>query len=316
MNQSITPKNFTDEQINMFVQGSEAFWTASLFAEERFKTLFPRIDDLYPSKTVPASNAQLYKVYSILRAMPPLPGIDDLYPGEIIAVPKAQLFHVYSFMNAMSSNFGMALELKLKCIQYFTLNGILKDHSLENLFDCLEPTTKDTLSNYYQEWITQCPYEKKFIKYVHSENQIVEPSITPIENFKGLLKFFDEIGLYDRRFAFENFEPNEWEHAVLPSSFQPLINKINGFISGFGIKPSPSKNYSFFVPHMILETESADEYYEKWGSSTYQIDPSSGNLTCIDGNFSIAKSDEPGHFEANPIIEYSLSMLDQKEEDD
>ena len=186
----------------------------------------------------------------------------------------------------------------------------------ENLFDCLEPVTQDALSNYYQEWIAQCPYEKKFIKYVHSENQTVEPSITPIENFKGLLKFFDEIGLYDRRFAFENFEPNEWEHAVLPSSFQPLINRINGFISGFGIKPSPSKDYSFFVPHMILAKESADEYYEKWGSSTFQIDPSSGNLTHIDGNFSIARSDKPGHFEMNPIVEYNLNMLKPKEKED
>ena len=130
-----------------------------------------------------------------------------------------------------------------------------------------------------------------------------------------MLKFFDEIGLYDRRFAFENFEPNEWEHAVLPSSFQPLIDKINGFISRFGIKPSRSKDYSFFTPHIILDKESADEHYEKWGASTYQIDPSSGNLTLIDGNFSIGRSDEPGHFEANPIVEYNLNMLKQKEED-
>ena len=280
MSKSITPKNLTDEQINMLVSGSDSFFTTSLFAEEKFKSLFPRLDDLYPLET--------------------------------FGVSKANLYHVYGLMNAMSANFGMAFELKLKCIQYFTLNGILHDHSLENLFDCLTQVTQDVLSKHYEEWIAQCPYDKKFIKYVHSGNQVVLPSITSIENFKGLLNFFDEIGLYDQRFAFENFEPNDWEHMVLPSAFEGLIKRINTFIFKFGIKPSPSESQTFFVPHIIFD---AEDYHQKWGVATYQTDPSSGNLNNISGQFAIGKMIE-GKLEMNPIHEYTVNMHKQKKERD
>ena len=279
MSKSITPKNFTNEQINMFVWGSESFFATSLFAEEKFKNFFPRLD--------------------------------NLYPGESCAVSKANLYHVYGLMNAMSSNFGMALELKLKCIQYFTLNGILHDHRLENLFKCFNQDTQETLYEYYAKWIFQCPYNKKFIKYVHSENQIVLPSITPIEDFKSLLKFFDEIGLYDRRFAFESFEPNEWAHAVLPSAFQGLIQKLNAFIQSFGIAPSPSQSQAFFVPHIILDVKNAEEYYEKWGASTFQIDPSNGNLNKIKDSWVFGRMND-GKLEMNPIVEHNMNLVKQK----
>ena len=277
MIESITPKNLTDEQINMLVSGSESFFRTALFAEEKFKTLFPRLDNLYPLET--------------------------------FGVSKANLYHVYGLMNAMSANFGMAFELKLKCIQYFTLKGILHDHSLENLLDCLNPITQDVLSEYYQKWITQCPYEKKFIKYVHSGNQIVLPSITSIGNFKCLLKFLDQIGLYDQRFAFENFEPSEWEHVVLPSAFSGLIVKLNDFILKFGIPSSPSESQSYFVPHIIFD---AEDYNKKWGVATFQRDPSSGNLNSISGQLASAQMTD-GKLEMNPIIEYNQDMLKQKD---
>ena len=279
MSKGITPKNLTDEQINMLVWGAESFYATSLLAEEKFKSLFPRLDNLYPLET--------------------------------FGVSKASLYHVYGLMDAMSANFGMAFELKLKGIQFFTLKGILHDHVLENLFDCLTQITQDVLSQYYQEWIAQCPYEKKFIKYVHSEDQIVLPSITPIENFKGLLKFFDEIGLYDRRFSFENFEPNQWEYVVLPSAFGGLVAKLNDFISQFGITYSPSESQSSFVPHIILDAKSAEEYDKKWGVSTFQVDPSSRDLIKIDGNLAFGRMND-GKLEMNPIVEYNMNMLKQK----
>ena len=272
----ITLKNLTDEQINMFVWGSESFFATSLFAEEKFNNIFPELDNLYSS--------------------------------SVLAAPKGNLYHAYSLLDVMSSNFGMAFELKLKCIQYFTLNGIFHDHVLENLFNCLPKVTQDSLSRYYREWIAQCLYEKKFIKYVHSENQIVIPSITPIDNFKGLLKFFDEIGLYNRRFAFERFESTEWSYAVLPSAFKGLIKRLDSFIRSFGIKSSPSKSQSFFIPHLIFDTESAENYYEEWGrGGTYQIDPLSGNLDAIEDSFLLARVPANSNVpEMNPIIKQDM----------
>ena len=175
-------------------------------------------------------------------------------------------------------------------------------------FNCLPKVTQDSLSRYYRGWIAQYLYEKKFIKYVHSENQIVIPSITPIDNFKGLLKFFDEIGLYNRRFAFERFESTEWSYAVLPSAFKGLIKRLDSFIRSFGIKSSPSKSQSFFIPHLIFDTESAENYYEEWGrGGTYQIDPLSGNLDAIEDSFLLARVPANSNVpEMNPIIKQDI----------
>ena len=159
--------------------------------------------------------------------------------------------------------------------------------------------------------------KKKFIKYVYNENQIVLPSITPIDNFKGLLKFFDKMGLYARRFAFEKFESNRWEYVVLPSAFKGLIDKLNVFIQSFGIKPFPINSRSLFQSHIILDKESAEDYLKKWGTGTFQIDASSGDLCSIENpnkineNFILIRR-EDGNTEINPIIGYTMDILKQK----
>ena len=126
---NVSGKQLTDEQINMFIWGAESFFTTSLVAEEEF------IKNLYPI-------------------------LGDTRPGEIFSL-ETNLYYLYGLLNTISSNFGMALELKLKCIQYLTRKEILRDHILVDLFDCLNQNTQSILSEYYQEWIVQRPYEKK-----------------------------------------------------------------------------------------------------------------------------------------------------------
>ena len=263
-------KNFDTEQIQMFIQGSESFFQASVLNEKMLSDIAPQLTNL-GSTSVLGFNQNWHYIYSVL--------------------------------NAISANFGMALELKLKCLQYLSTGHITETHVLPDIYNDIDTVIQDKLSKHYEQWRIQEPYPDAFIHYARNAVEIELPSIVSLENFKSLLRFFHDIGLYARRYAFENFKPTQWEYVVIPSAFQPLVNRINDVITDFGNTPSRTKNEPLTTVCTIVE----DAYKDDWGTGVYSIDPVSKDLKSKKNGMLMAKNTVSGGTVFNPLIKKQIT---------
>lgn len=263
-------KNFDTEQIQMFIQGSESFLQASVLNEKMLSDIAPQLTKL-GSTSVLGFNQNWHYIYSVL--------------------------------NAISANFGMAFELKLKCLQYLSTGHITETHILPDIYNDIDPVIQDKLSKHYEQWRIQEPYPNAFIHYARNAVEIELPSIISLENFVSLLRFFHDIGLYARRYAFENFKPTQWEYVVIPSAFQFLVDRINDVIQDFGNIPSSIKNEPLTTVCTVVEKT----YKDNWGTGVYSIDPVSKDLKSKKNGMIMAKNTVSDGTVFNPLIKKEIT---------
>lgn len=136
---------------------------------------------------------------------------------------------------AMMTVLGLGIELKLKALYYKTTGSIHHNtHGLVTVYNSLDANIQSQLTDIFNEWVNELPGPQTVAKaYIHS-NTLPNPPSNNLQStgFQGILEFFDYVGLYSRRYSFEDFSYNEWWQVVYPKTLAPLIDKITGFTNG------------------------------------------------------------------------------------
>ena len=136
---------------------------------------------------------------------------------------------------AMMTVLGLGIELKLKALYYKTTGSVHPNtHALVTVYDSLDANIKSQLTDIFNEWRSAFPERSELgVAYIRSKTVPNSPSNNlQSAGFRGILEFFDHVGLYSRRYSFEDFSYNEWWQVVYPKTLAPLIDKITGFTNG------------------------------------------------------------------------------------
>ena len=139
---------------------------------------------------------------------------------------------VISRATAMMTVLGLGIELQLKALYYKTTSSVHRNtHGLGLVYDSLDANIKSQLTDIFNEWRNEFTEGPNLgVAYIFSETVPNSPSNSfQSTGFRGLLEFFDHVGLYSRRYSFEDFSYNEWWLVVYPKTLAPLINKITEF---------------------------------------------------------------------------------------
>ena len=143
-----------------------------------------------------------------------------------------------SLATTIMTNLGMGFELKLKALHYKATGFIPCTHKFVKIYDSLdEGSIKTRLTEIYRECLKDTPDRSIVMAYVFSKTQ---PSPLPsrqVRDFREFLSYLDEIGLYNRRYSFEEFSSREWWTEIRPTFLAQLINRITEFINSL---PEPS----------------------------------------------------------------------------
>lgn len=133
---------------------------------------------------------------------------------------------------AMMTILGLGIELKLKALYYKTTSSIHPNtHALVDVYDSLDASVKSELTDIFDEWVKEFKVPQTIaVAYVHSKEQPSPPNNNlQSTGFRGILGFFDDVGLYSKRYSFEDFSYNKWWKVIYPSTLAPLISRITEF---------------------------------------------------------------------------------------
>ena len=139
-------------------------------------------------------------------------------------------------MTIMMCNLGMAFELRLKLLLIKTGAEVVKSHNLAQLFSELPCTVRSDLNTVYADVL-----EKQQLTIVaFKSTRTLKPPKPPDDNrplntFGQILKYFDDIGLYSKRYAFESYERDQWNYYFdPPTPLFDLLGKITKYTTEIG----------------------------------------------------------------------------------
>ncbi len=145
-----------------------------------------------------------------------------------------------SLSTVMMTNLGMGIELMLKLLYYKTTNSIhTPTHELVKIYDSLNPSTELELTEIFNDYMSQLQSPQTLaVAYIQSKTQPGVPSMNlQSKGFRSILEFLDSIGLYSRRYSFEDFSYSDWWHVISPKALAPYLNKITEFTNNL---PDPA----------------------------------------------------------------------------
>ena len=151
------------------------------------------------------------------------------------AVPGSTAYT--SITTAMMTNLGLALELRLKVLHARVKSPIPYTHELVQLYDKLGESVRSKLTGIYEQFLKDWESEEDetdiFRAYVTAKETEEEPSQQPqlssIETLRGLLSYLDDIGLYSRRYSFENYSSHEWWLTAELEFFSLLLSRLTEY---------------------------------------------------------------------------------------
>lgn len=129
---------------------------------------------------------------------------------------------------AIRSNFGMALELKLKILHAKSNdNKSPTGHELSYIFEKLPEPIQEELEKVYRER----PSLSIIAYKVGSKNKKPSKPKTPLpSNFHEFLIFLDKsITMYDSRYFFEKYNQYQWWFDIDPQIFFHIINRMTEY---------------------------------------------------------------------------------------
>ncbi len=187
------------------------------------------------STTRSYTNEKIIKLDCDAHAFLEIASLAAAYRDRIRAVPGSTAYT--SITTAMMTNLGIALELRLKVLHARVKSPIPLTHELVQLYDSLGESVRLKLTGIYEQFLEDWEREEDetdiFRAYVTAKETEEEPSQQPqlssIETLRGLLSYLDDIGLYSRRYSFENFSSNKWWLAVELEFFTRLLSRLTGF---------------------------------------------------------------------------------------
>ena len=133
---------------------------------------------------------------------------------------------------AMMTVLGLGIELKLKALYYKTTSSVHPNtHALVTVYDSLDANIKSQLTDIFNEWTSTFPEGSKLgVASIRSKTVPNSPGNNlQFTGFRGILEFFDHVGLYSRRYSFEDFSYNGWWQVIYPRTLAPLMKKVTEF---------------------------------------------------------------------------------------
>lgn len=189
-------------------------------------------------KTISTTKEQFTKLECDAHAFLEVARLAEKHPDKIQSAPMSTAYT--SLSTAIMTNLGMGLELKLKAIHYKASGFIPHTHVLVEIYDSLDAgSIKSRLTDIYKECLKAPPDRPITIAYVFSKKQPNPPPSYQVRDFREFLSYLDEIGLYNRRYSFENFSNREWWLDIQQAFLKQLINRITEFTNSLP-EPSPS----------------------------------------------------------------------------
>ena len=141
-----------------------------------------------------------------------------------------------SMMTVIMCNLGMAFELRLKLLLIKTGADVLKSHKLARLFLKLPCSVRSDLQAVYAD---TSKHQEFAIVAFKSTSTPVPPKgpddNRPLDAFVQFLEYFDDIGLYAQRYAFESYDGCQWNYYFdPPTPLFDLLGKITKYTTEIG----------------------------------------------------------------------------------
>ena len=120
-----------------------------------------------------------------------------------------------SAMGILKCNLGMAFELSLKLLLIKNNRPVCHSHRFVKLFENLPHSVRKELEQTYQSNKTPGCI-RAFIHTKTPEPPTEEPDNRPLNNLVRFFGWLDDMGMYDRRYAFEKFSRGKYYYYFDP----------------------------------------------------------------------------------------------------
>ena len=184
----------------------------------------------------PCTNEQLQLLYWTVRATH-LAAKDLIEKRRELGL-QLGTYQEMSVTGTAIFNVGFSLELVLKLGIAVTENRFPHTHVLVDLYEALPCQTKHVVSAKYDEYSIENPNAHLFQATLWSATRPADPLKFDVRTFRGLLDYLDQMGVYDKRYAFEGFSLGEWFVRVdvewLAGLIEALMTAVNDVKANLG----------------------------------------------------------------------------------
>lgn len=141
----------------------------------------------------------------------------------------------YSYSTVWMTNLGLSFELKLKAMSYLRKGGYRAIHELNGLYQALDADIQSQLTSVFKQFV-QNRLGANFYDVRRGpsmEDKIPGPRFSreADKSFGDLMKYFDNIKLFMRRYAFESFDPGKPWVELNPEPLARLVAEMNSLIA-------------------------------------------------------------------------------------